>query len=211
MRQEAGQLVRLAGQFELRQQLLHPMLRPRTAREGTQEALALLEILHGQAQVFAHRQLENQVGDLERARQTGGEHPVGRQARHLAPIEVHRARAGTNRAADQVEQAALARPIGSDHRGDLPGQGLEAQILHRPQRAELHAQTIDPKNGAHLAALPCLDPHGRAGRAWAKFWKQQILSGAFPSDGHAVRLAMCNSGELARQVFKDRASQVFFY
>jgi hypothetical protein len=31
------------------------------------------------------------------------------------------------------------------------------------------------------------------------------------SDGHAVRLAMCNNGELARQVFKDPASQVFFY
>ena len=153
VRQETGQLVRLVLQRKTFDQFVHPRQRRAAVRHAAQQTAPAFDELRCQPQVLAHRQFEEQVGDLERARQAGGQHAVGACAGQVGAVEAHAAGAGPDGAADQVEQAALARAVRPDDGGDAAALCIEADAVDGDQRTETHRQAAYFQDRAHEASL----------------------------------------------------------
>ncbi len=82
---------------------------------------ARMERLHGDADVFQHAQLGEEVGNLERLGDAEVGKPVLRQTGDLGVLEPDPAIAGRKSAGENVEERALARAVGADNRGESFG------------------------------------------------------------------------------------------
>jgi hypothetical protein len=148
------------------EQFLHPLRsRARFAERGRQQRPGLARgPVRGQAQVLAHRQLEEQVGDLERARQAGEQQAIlwggiarSPRRRRSAPCP----RCGSIAPLIRLNRVLLPAPLGPITAVMWPRLGLEAtRRCTAAQRAEADRQVGDHRpmeRRAHRVALPCLD------------------------------------------------------
>ena len=143
MRQLAGRLARLGRKPEPLQQFIDAGLRLRLARTGRHAIANGIEHLRRQPQVFGHRQFEEQIGDLERAREPGCQHAVGRLRGAIHALDQHLAVARTQCPGDQVEQRRFAGAVRPDHGGDAIARDDEADVVDGAQTAEMHGEIAD--------------------------------------------------------------------
>src|ERR1700730_12933288 len=61
---------------------------------------------------------------------------VGRKRVNVTILEPDLSAAAGRRAAEQIEERSLARPIGSDHAEDFPRKDLDVDAAHRDEAAE---------------------------------------------------------------------------
>jgi hypothetical protein len=92
----------------------------------------------GRLHVLEHGQTREDVGPLERAPDAETAEIVRRDARDVAPVELHVAAIGPKVARDQVEQGRLAGAVGPDDRGDAGARDVQAHA------ADGHEAVEDP-------------------------------------------------------------------
>ena len=126
VREIAHELVRPVVESEFLEDLIGAYRGSRQTIQPHEKAGAVLEALAGQPDVLENGQSEEQIGDLEGARDADPRQDVGRLAGDVAPIEFHQARIRSKRAGDQIERGALARPVRTDDRRDPARLRLEA-------------------------------------------------------------------------------------
>src|SRR5262245_14584863 len=141
---------------------------------------ALVELLRGQdqgaapthridqrdAQIIRHRQAHERPRQLEAARQAQMRAPIGRQSIERAPLEMHRAGLVVERAANAIDEGALARPIRTDQAQAFALRDIEVDPLQRDEAAEPFAHSLDFEQGC---------AHGLA-----RLWRQSSTNPRIP-------------------------------
>ena len=154
-------LVAVARQLHERQDLLHhptvlDLGAPRVARP---EALAQHAGGHAgvarHQEVLQHRHVSEQLAVLERARQPEPRHRVRPGAGDVAALEQDAAAARPVDAADAVEDAGLARAVGTDQRQQLAGADRERHIRQHAQAAEGQRQPLDAERDLSHTSAGC--------------------------------------------------------
>src|SRR5262249_46206053 len=138
-----------------------------------------LGLLARDAAALAEERRERHVGeqaqfperprDLERAGEAEMADPVGAHAADLRAVEQDRARRRPQGSGDEVEDRALARPVGADHAENLALAELEGHAVDRQKSVEALAQGFDDQHvptsmfDRRWAPEPLL-----IGRGWAR-------------------------------------------
>ncbi len=105
------------------------------AGEGGEEPAAAAEPRrHRRLQRLQHREVREDLHELEAARHAELRQPHGTDARDVALLEADGARRGTREPGEQVDERGLPRAVRADDRDELAGVDAEA---HAVQRAEL--------------------------------------------------------------------------
>src|SRR6185369_4975726 len=143
VREILGQLVALGREPERAQKLRD--VRPdvgQTPERGEPPGLARAR-LRGDAHVLEHRDLREDVRDLERLGDAQPVDRLGREPGDLAPPEPDTAGAGPVKSGDQVEERGFPGPVGPDHREDLALPDGEAHLRERREGAEALGKRLD--------------------------------------------------------------------
>ena len=103
--------------------------------------------LHAEQQVFAHRELGNDLPALGHVADAPPGAAVGRQGRHLPLLQVHRTAALAQQADHGLEQGGLADPIAADQAHHLTRLHGEVHIAQDVALAVIHVQPLNLERG----------------------------------------------------------------
>ena len=119
--------------------------------------------LDGDAQIFPHRQLGKDLGDLKGTRDPAPDAPRRQQIRDVLLVEQDAAGGRGQKSADQIEEGRLARAIGSDDRPQLAVLDGHRHVADGDQAAEVARDVLDLEQ-AHVAALRWMMPSTPRGK-----------------------------------------------
>ena len=131
VRQRAGQFVGTRAELERVEQFGDAGRREAARRDRPQRAAAAFEELRGEPQVLVHRQVEEQVGDLERPREPGREQAVRRWPVTSWPSSTTRPRLGRMAPLMRLKSALLPAPFGPITAVMAPRSRVEARRRRR--------------------------------------------------------------------------------
>src|SRR6266566_1728469 len=127
-------------------------------------------VIGRQRHVLDEREFSEWPRDLEGAGDPAVANLVRRKPRDLRALEADRAIRGPQRAGDQVEGRALARPVRADEAENLPFLNVEGYLVDREEAAEAlreagnrqhrSAHGVDRRGGKWQNRLPGLDVAG---------------------------------------------------
>ena len=142
MRQVGGQLLGLGAQPDLLQHRLGLVHDVGKGAVVAQHAPAMAARLRGDADVFQHARVGQDVGDLVGAGDPLLRDPVGRQPGDVIAVEQDPAGGRPQHAGQAVEEGALAGAVRADHGADLVAPDREIDPVQRGQPAEAHGQPL---------------------------------------------------------------------
>src|SRR3954452_25257319 len=101
--------------------------------------------LDREGDIVGHAQVEEERGDLKRARETKMAAPVGRHARDVLPAKSNPSCIGGELSAQLRDQGRLARSVRADDGVQFAFPHIEGQVVRRDDAAEALAKAGDPK------------------------------------------------------------------
>src|SRR5439155_10432488 len=116
-----------------------------------------LAVIGGEGDVIDQRELAERTRDLEGARKPHAAEAVRRQPADLPVLEADGAAVRTQRAGDEVEGRALARPVRPDEPEDLALAQRERHLVDRNEAAEALGEGGDYEHqGRPCKRLDCI-------------------------------------------------------
>jgi hypothetical protein len=126
------------------------------AGEAVPEGVAVAQRpQHGAAQVLEHREVVEDVGDLEAARQALAVDLEGLEADDVLALEFDAAFGGRQARADQVEQRGFAGAVGADDGVALAAMDVEVDAADDFAGAEILAQALESDGGSPGTFIAC--------------------------------------------------------
>ena len=158
VRQRGRRLVRPVEQAQLAEARTRSLLARLHHRAPAHEAKVPRGLeLDRDAHVLQHGELGEDARDLKRPRDPAAAARGRGERGDVGALEDHAPRRRREQAGDQVEERGLARAVRPDERAELAGVHDQADVAHRPQRAEGAAEPVRLQHGRHAR-----DPSRRA-------------------------------------------------
>src|SRR5215471_14910128 len=123
--------------------------------------------LQRDADVFEHRQMREDGGDLERSHQSKPRYPGGRERRDVAALVDDPSSGGTHEFRQKVEAGRLAGAIGSNQRMNRAARNLQADPVDRNEAGKFLGEilSVEDEIVAHDAMVPLVDHSVTTSRA----------------------------------------------